>query len=523
MKRIVNALLSWGRCTCTVLVLCAATAIGLRAQTFTTLHSFDGTDGADPWAGLVQGTDGNFYGTTSAGGNSACTETSVRCGTVFKVTPSGEFTTLHFFCPESSVCPYGAVPEAPLALAPNGDLIGSTNPEGTVFKITPSGRLTTVATFEGPGLEDPSGPLVLAANGDIYGTTGQGGANNSGTVFKITLGGTLTTLYNFCSQSGCTDGQVPTGLYQATNGDLYGTTFLGGINGAGTVFKITPGGTLTTLHRFCSQGVYPDCPDGSGPSWLIEGADGDFYGTTQSSGANHSPRGIGPGTVFKMSASGALTTLYSFCSQVTRDQCTDGAQPTAGLVEASDGNFYGTTDSGGDQSPCDGTYDGPGCGTIFRITAGGVMTKLYTFCGLDADCTLYTFAGSPYPYAGFAGLLQATNGDFYGATFFGGNTGGDTGGACGYGCGTLFSLSVGLRPFVKTQPHFGAAGAAITILGTDLTGSTSVTFNGTPAAFTIVSATEITTTVPAAATTGEVQVTTPGGTLASGGPFLVAP
>jgi hypothetical protein len=131
-------------------------------------------------------------------------------------------------------------------------------------------------------------------------------------------------------------------------------------------------------------------------------------------------------------------------------------------------------------------------GTIFRITSSGKLTTLDSFSG-DQE----------FPYGA---LLQATDGDFYGAA-------GET----------IFSMSEGLRPFVKTQPHFGAAGAAITILGTDLTGSTSVTFNGTPAAFTIVSATEITTTVPAGATSGEVQVTTPGGTLASGGPFLVAP
>jgi hypothetical protein len=121
-------------------------------------------------------------------------------------------------------------------------------------------------------------------------------------------------------------------------------------------------------------------------------------------------------------------------------------------------------------------------GTIFRITSSGKLTTLYSFSGYQE-----------FPYGA---LLQATDGDFYGAA-------GET----------IFSMSEGLRPFVKTQPHFGA----------DLTGSTSVTFNGTPAAFTIVSATEITTTVPAGATSGEVQVTTPGGTLASGGPFLVAP
>ena len=134
---------------------------------------------------------------------------------------------------------------------------------------------------------------------------------------------TLTTLYTFCSQTGCPDGDGPhAGLVQATNGDLYGTTWGGGVNGQGTVFKITQGGTLTTLYSFCSQ---TNCTDGDGPiAGLVQAANGDFFGTTSSGGAN------GGGTVFKITPSGTLTTLYSFCSQTN---CADGGAPDAVLVQ----------------------------------------------------------------------------------------------------------------------------------------------------------------------------------------------
>jgi uncharacterized repeat protein (TIGR03803 family) len=219
---------------------------------------------------------------------------------------------------------------------------------------------------------------------------------------------------------------------------------------------------------------------------LVQATNGDLYGSTEVGGAN----AIGyAGTVFKVTPSGTLTTLYSFCSQ---SGCLDGAQPVGALVEATNGEFYGTTYEGGRQ-------DG---GTVFKITPSGTLTTLYRFCRQLA-CT-----DGLGPYAG---LVQATNGDFYGTT--------GTGGASGFG--TVFRLSVGLSAFVKTQPHIGRVGAAIKILGNTLTGTTSVSFNGIAAVFTVVSATEITTTVPVGATTGYLQVVTPGGTLPSGGPFLV--
>jgi uncharacterized repeat protein (TIGR03803 family) len=232
------------------------------------------------------------------------------------------------------------------------------------------------------------------------------------------------------------------------------------------VFKITLTGTLTTLHSF-------DSTDGDAPRALVQGTDGNFYGTTTQGGAN------GYGTVFKITPSGKLTTLDSFAPY---------GFPEATLVLATDGNFYGTTSSGGTE----------GDGTIFKITPSGKLTTLHTFDGTD---------GAEIA----AALVQDTNGTFYGTAPFGGAN----------NDGTVFSLSVGLGPFVETQPTSGKVGAAVKILGTDLTGATSVTFNGTVAVFKVVSASLITTNVPTGATTGTVEVTTPKGTLKSNVVFRV--
>jgi uncharacterized repeat protein (TIGR03803 family) len=467
-----------------VLVSAVITTQVAQAQTFNTLYSFCSQSGcADGYwltAGLIQATDGNFYGTTEWGG--------IYWGTVFKITPSGKLTTLYSFC--NIGCTDGYNPNAGLVQATNGNFYGTTleggaNGEGTVFKITPSGELTTLYSFcSQSGCTDgalPYAGLIQATDGNFYGTTYEGGTTDCnagcGTVFKITPSGKLTTLHSF----NFTDGANPyAALVQATNGNLYGTTYNGGAYGPGTVFKITPSGELTTLHSF--EGA-----DGYNPyAGLVQAGDGNFYGTTYQSYT-------GAGTVFKITPSGKLTTLYSFCSQ---GDCTDGAYPYAGLVQATDGNFYGTTFQGGaDYSFCPG-----GCGTVFEITAGGKLTTLHSFDGTDGD----------FPYAG---LVQDTNGTFYGTT--------RTGGANGEG--TVFSLSVGLGLFVETQPTSGKVGAAVKILGTNLKGATSVTFNGTAATFTVVASSLITTTAPAGATTGTVKVATPSSTLTSNVTFRVTP
>jgi uncharacterized repeat protein (TIGR03803 family) len=478
---------NWWTRVCAVFFLGATTAIALPAQTFTPLHSFNNTDGNGPEAGLVQGTNGNLYGTTVYGGASnAC---SNGCGTVFKITPSGMFTTLNSFDNTD-----GAYPEAVLVQATNGSLYGTTagggansnsacgpfsDSCGTVFKIT-NGTLTTLYSFcSQSNCADGDGPiagLVQATNGNLYGTTDDGGANSDGTVFKITPNGTVTTPHSFDN----TDGANPSaGLIQGTSGYLYGTTVAGGANGLGTVFRITPRGKgFMPLHSF-------DNTDGANPSaGLVQGTDGNLYGTTALDGANSG------GTLFKIT-NGTLTTVYDFCSQIG---CADGQEPDATLVQGTDGNLYGTTVKGGANND----------GTIFQITTSGTLTPLYSFCPQ---------IGCPDGNYAYAALVQDTNGDFYGTTV--------KGGANGYG--TIFSLSVGLGPFAKTLPTSGKVRAAVDILGTDLTGASKVTFNGTAATFTVKTKSEITTTVPTGATTGAVQVFTPRGTLLSNVPFSVLP
>jgi uncharacterized repeat protein (TIGR03803 family) len=350
MKRVVDALL----------VLYGAAA--LHAQTFTTLHSFYGADGESPFGGLVQATDGNFYGTTAAG-------ESPVVGTIFKITPNGTLTTVYSFCSQSG-CPDGDWPNVGLLQATDGNFYGTayhggaTGDFGTVFKMTPGGTLTTLHTFcSRSGCTDgryPEAVLVQGADGFLYGTTRRGGTHDCGTVFKMTTSGKLTTLYSFGSQAALMDGASPhAGLVQATNGDFYGTTTRGGAKQFGTVFKISPSGALTTLYSFCSQS---GCQDGGGPvAGLVQGVNEDLYGTTLGGGAN------GFGTVFEITQSGSLATLHSFCSQ---SGCPDGGAPHAGLVRAIDGNFYGTTAGAG-------TNIG---GTIFKITPNGTLTTLYSFC-----------------------------------------------------------------------------------------------------------------------------------------------
>lgn len=455
-----------------VLALCAATATAVMGGTFTTLYSFCPTvgcpDGQYPYAALIQGPNGSFYGTTTVGGS----------GSIFKITPHGVLTSLHAFSG-----PDGVVPDAGLILATNGYFYGTTSgggtdAYGTVFKMSPAGALTTVHVFCVPGTcpdgDAPYAGVIQARSGLFYGVTNNGGAGGYGTLYKMTASGTMTTLDDLGSTYGYKAYAAPV---QANDGNLYGTTYTFGANGDyGTLYKMTPSGSLTVLYNFCAQWA---CADGENP-WggLIQGADGYLYGTTEYGGASGSY-----GTVFRITLAGALETLHSFSG-------TDGFRPYGALVQGTDGNFYGTTYAGGAN----------GYGTVFQITPSGALTTLHSFGGPDGQ----------YP---MSGLVQGTNGIFYGTT--------EEGGAYGYG--TVYSLSMRLGPFVETVPVAAKVGATVRILGYNLTGTTSVSFNGTPAVFTVPASTVITTTVPAGATSGTVEVVTPHGTLTSNVVFTVLP
>ena len=251
------------------------------AGVFATLYSFTGrdsnlnnADGAYPYAAMLEGTDHNFYGTAEVGGVNGA-------GTAFQFTPAGVFTTLHSF---SNTGSDGAKPFASLIEGSDGNFYGTTSTKGngdsgTVFKLTSAGVLTTIHTFTSTGTNDganPFAPLFLANDGNFYDTTSLGGSQNYGAIIKVTTGGAVTLLHSFDS----TDGEFPkAGLVQGSDGNLYGVAFQGGAGGIGSIFKITTTGTFTLLHSFANT-------DGAYPNAILEGADGAFYGTTYGGGAN---------------------------------------------------------------------------------------------------------------------------------------------------------------------------------------------------------------------------------------------
>jgi uncharacterized repeat protein (TIGR03803 family) len=453
-----------------ILVLLFSVAF-LPAQTFTTLVNFDGSNGVHPYAPVSQGPDGAFYGTTRGGGK-------INDGTIFKITPEGVLSTLYSFCTQPD-CSDGSFPLTGLVLGDGKTFYGTASV--TIFAVSLEGVLKPLHILcSQPGCTDGDGnssPLFHATDGNFYGTTGGGGAYGYGTIFKISPTGSFTLLHSFSDF----DGSGPTGsLIQAADGNFYGTTHEGGRSDRGTIFRMTPTGALSTLYSFCSR---PKCIDGLNPkAGLVESIDGALYGTTTAGGLNQTCFS-GCGTIYRITRSGRLTTLHSF-------DYDDGAYPFSSLIQATDGNLYGTTNQGG-----------PGnFGTIFKLDSSRVLTTLHYFVVTEGCCP-------------DSGLLQATSGKFYGTTELGGPHDG----------GSVYSLDMGLGPFVAFVRDSGKVGGTGGILGQGFTGTTSVSLNGTPANFTVISDTFLKATVPAGATTGFVTVTTPSGTLTSNKPFRVTP
>jgi len=347
-----------------VWVVLAGGAFNVDAQTETNLHFFVGSpnDGLNPDAGLVQGSDGNFYGTASGGGTS-------NLGTVFRISPGGSYTDLYSFVGPPND---GATPVAGLVQGSDGNLYGTTKEGGTdyggtVFRISRSGAYTNLYSFGTSTLYDglsPQAGLVQGSDGNFYGTTATGGVNFNGTVFRISPGGSETNLYSFVGPPN--DGNSPVaGLVQGRDGNFYGTASAGGASancpsGCGTVFRISPSGSYTNLYSLDGS---PN--DGSVPvAGLVQGSDGYFYGTTEEGGTDYA------GTVFRISPGGSETKLYSFTGAMI-----DGYSPEARLVQGSDGNFYGTAFGGGTNN----------LGIVFRISPGGNYTNLYPFAGYPND------------------------------------------------------------------------------------------------------------------------------------------
>jgi uncharacterized repeat protein (TIGR03803 family) len=453
---------------------CVATlcllSLSAAAQIYTPLYDL-GINTSDPQnpqhAVFAQGRDGNIYSTAPDGGD-------YGFGAIFKITPAGKFTLLYSF---QGLNGYGGGPTGGLTLGTDGALYGSTtnDPDDKtnpyVFKITTAGKLTILHQFNGTTEgDDPVIAPIQATDGNFYGTSSDG-VSNYGTVYRMTPSGTMSVIYQF--QSTPTNAyRYPGALIQGSDGNFYGTT------GAQLLYKITPQGTIKELHTFTGP------PDGYIPSGqLIQASDGSFYGVTQKGGTNND------GTIYKVSPSGVYSVVYNF---------PDTPYWPTGLVQGTDGNFYGGTWGGG-------AFSG---GTLFQFNPTGTFTVVYD----GFDYTLGTQPNSP--------LLQHTSGLFYSAT-----EGNGTGTSCAgpSGCGVLYSFDMGLDPFVTFLPaqSSGTAGKSIGLLGQGFTGTTSVLFGGISATFKVVSDTYLTATVPTGAKTGFITLNTSGGTLTSNKKFRV--
>ena len=455
-----------------VLTFCAGFGLlGLPAARATfnlvTIHTFDAaTDGNVTYPALVQGADGKFYGVNSTGGRS-------NNGTIFSLNANGgSFDTLNTFTQSDQ----GTKPEGGLVQARDGNFYGTTNTGGsggygTLFQAVPStGKLAVIATFTNgdPG-GSPVGTLIEGIDGYLYGTAQYGGADNDGTVFRASTAGDAST---FATITGGLTGVYPqSDLIQATDGNFYGTTFVGGANNLGTLFQVTAAGTVNVLYSFTGNA------DGSGPlRGVVQGTDGAFYGICNTGGTYAS------GAIYRIVVSGSTVTatgLYSFLPQFG-----DGSNALGNLLLASDGNLYGTTAGGGAN----------GDGTIYRITETGGYAILYSF-------TDGTDGGFPV-----AGLTQGSDGRLYGTTA------GQNGSA-----GTVFVVNAGLASPAPAPTYLlqtsANVGDTILIKGDHFIGTTGVSFLGAnntvvaATSFTVLSKTVLQIVVPTGAVTGVVAVT----------------
>jgi uncharacterized repeat protein (TIGR03803 family) len=463
-------------------------AVAANAQTYTPLYTYLGTNrnntGILPPDAMSQGQDGTLYTTDAYNGAN-------NLGSVFKMTTAGQPTTVYSFCPLTG-CLDGAYPMGGVALGFDGNLYGTTqgggkHAAGTVFKVTPTGTVTTLWTFaNGTDESVPIFPLLQAQDGNLYGVSLAQYNGQYGAFYKVSSSGVFSVLHDFTF----TDGSNPNLPTAGTDGNFYGTTYLGGSPacagyqyGCGVVYKLTPAGKRTVLRAF--KGFYSS--DGALPvGVLVQGYDGNYYGTTRE-GGNSANCGGGCGAVFKITPAGVLTILHNFTGHP------DGAYPDAGLTLGTDGNLYGVTSAGGKFN----------LGALFKITPAGTETVLHDFCTVRG-CTDGFNPQTP--------LVQHTNGKFYGNT-----TGNSLGG------GVFYSMDVGLKPFAGLVTWTGKVGKTVEILGEGLNGASSVSFNGVAGTFTIVSDTYMTATVPAGALTGPVSVKTLIGTLKSNRHYLVTP
>jgi len=415
----------------------------------------------------------------------------------------------------------GAIPcckgyPAAMAQGRDGNLYGITTSGGdhslgSIYKLTTTGTVTQLYSFDGPHGSTPMGGLMLAPDGNLWGTTEEGGAHGFGTIFKISAAGVFTDVYDFTAS---TDGGFPVSplivgsdgnlygtshpgvmykistagvfkavaktpsesygaLLLASDGSYYGVTEFAGTITDGTVYKVT-GATTTVLFNF-------DGPHGAFPvGGLAQGADGNIYGTTTAGGTSND------GVIFKITPSGAFSVVFNFDHTL---QFAQGYQPWSGLITGSDGNLYGTTIWGGAN----------GNGVIYEWSTGGAYSVLYSF---DA----------PTGVGAYATPVEHTNGEIFGFTARGGAV----------GDGVIYGFQAALPRYALLNQPNGTVGRSIGILGNGFSTASSVTFNGTPASFHVISNTYMTATVPSGET-GFVTVATSSGTLTSNRLFKVTP
>jgi uncharacterized repeat protein (TIGR03803 family) len=389
-----------------LLGLACLTAVNVAASAQTTevvLHTFcsltNCADGDQP-NGVIRDSQGNLYGGTLLGG-------AHGKGVAYKLAPSGQETVLYNFCSQGGdLCTDGWAATVSVGDSA-GNLYGTAgfggaHNVGAVYKLTTSGQETVLHSFcsltncaDGSA---PSGGVIRDSAGNLYGTTLYGGASSNGrtttsgggVLYKLAPSGQETVLYNFCSLANCTDGSLPSGrLLMDSEGNLYGTTIDGGLNGGisagnGVVYKVTPSGKETVLCSFGS----PNCADGANPNGgVINDSAGNLYGTASKGGAQ------GKGVAYKLAPSGQETVLYNFCSLVN---CSDGAKPGA-LIRDSEGNLYGSAGTG--------TNKNPGNGLVFKVDISGNETVLCSFGS----------AGCP-DGSGPSGVIMDSEGNLYGTT-----------------------------------------------------------------------------------------------------------
>lgn len=470
-----------------------------RGGAVTVLHSFNGADGNESIGGLTLGTGGHYWGTTAGGG-------LYGHGTIFKMTAAGDVTTLHDFTGGTD----GGEPGAPPIEGIDGNFYGTTGiggkigNNGTVYRITPSGTFLTLHSFGAASLGYPNGALVQGKDGFLYGTTFYGGKNGAGTIFRISVTGAFKTIFHF----GGVFGANPFGpLIEGRDGNFYGAASGGGPTGGGVLFRVSPSGDLSILWDFTGGS------DGSNPvGGLLQGADGNFYGTNDVGGA------FGWGVLFCYIPGGIPIFQTRFNVLHDFDSLT-GASPQVTLLQHTNGKLYGDTAVGGSENR----------GAFFSFDAGlGPFVSLLPRArrvGRSVQILGQGFTGATAVYFnGTPATFTVVSDGYLTTTVPEGATGGLVTVTTPTGTVTSNREFLVKPQVVGFSPAGASPGTEVVVTGVSLTETTRVTFKNVVATkFSVDSDSQLTVTVPAGATSGRIGVTTTGAPVYSAAIFTVNP